>query len=392
MDQIESVNEEQVVTSEMPDFSNMPDEEFAALEPSFLDQDFGDGTQEGAIAGSEQETGDEEDSEATDSLASDDGLDDDDEDAGEGALSDPAGDTEAGTAEEGDAGEEGPAEESGEAVDYKAEYEKLLAPFKANGKELRVGSVDEAVQLMQMGANYNKKMAALKPNLKLLKVLEKNQLLDESKISYAIDLMQKKPEAIKQLLKESGMDPLDINLEEGSEYKPELRTVDDRELELDSVLDEIKDTPTYRETLNVVTSKWDGPSKQIVAQEPQLLKVINDHMASGVYQLISQEVESERMFGRLNGLSDLEAYRQVGDAIHARGGFDHLASKQSQNQSVAPAPETTPPKKVDSRQLNEKKRAASSTRQAPQSTAAPDYNPLAMTDEEFERLVNERLM
>jgi len=394
MDQIESVNEEQVVTSEMPDFSNMPDEEFAALEPSFLDQDFGDGTQEGAIAGSEQETGDEEDSEATDSLASDDGLDDDDEDAGEGALSDSAGES-AASEEEGNGqeaeGEEGAPEESGEEVDYKAAYEKLLAPFKANGKELRVGSVDEAVQLMQMGANYNKKMASLKPHLKMLKLMEKNGLLNEEKINFLIDVEKKNPEAVKKLVQDSGIDPLEINLEEVSEYKPELRTVDDRELELDAVLDEIKDTPTYRDTLNVVTSKWDGPSKQIVAQEPQLLKVINDHMASGVYQVISEKVESERMFGRLNGLSDLEAYRQVGDALHAQGGFDHLFQHQEQNQ-VPPKREPTPTKKVDDGQRNGKKRAASSTRQAPQSTAQPDYNPLALSDEEFERLVNERLM
>lgn len=386
MDEFESVNEEQVINNEVPDFENMSDEDFAAMEPSFLDQDFGDDAQEGVIAGSEQETGDEEDGDdsAADPSLADDGDGDDDD------LPDSAGDPDSPEAEGNEEGsEEAAAEEPSGEVDYKAEYEKLLTPFKANGKELRVSNVDEAIQLMQMGANYNKKMAALKPNLKLLKVLEKNQLLDESKISYAIDLMQKKPEAIKQLLRESGMDPLDINLEEGSEYQPELRTVDDRELELDAVLDEIKDTPTYRETLNVVTSKWDGPSKQIIAQEPQLLKVINDHMASGVYQIISKEIENERMFGRLTGLSDLEAYRQVGDAIDARGGFAHLFGDK---QPEAPAPERPTPKKADDRQLKSKKRAASSTRQAPQSTTEPEYNPLALSDEEFERLVNERLM
>ena len=61
---------------------------------------------------------------------------------------------------------------SGKELDYKAEYEKLLKPFKANGRDIQVGSVDDAIALMQMGANYNKKMAALKPNMKLLKMLE----------------------------------------------------------------------------------------------------------------------------------------------------------------------------------------------------------------------------
>ena len=38
---------------------------------------------------------------------------------------------------------------------------KLFAPFKANGKDIKVDSVEEAIALMQMGANYSKKMAGL---------------------------------------------------------------------------------------------------------------------------------------------------------------------------------------------------------------------------------------
>ena len=105
-------------------------------------------------------------------------------------------------------------------IDYKKEYERLTASFKANGKDISVANVDEAISLMQMGANYNKKMAALKPNLKLLKLLENNKLLDESKISYLIDLDKKNPEAITKLLKDSGIDPLDVDVNKESEYRP----------------------------------------------------------------------------------------------------------------------------------------------------------------------------
>ena len=30
--------------------------------------------------------------------------------------------------------------------DYKKEYKRVMAPFKANGKELSIDSVDEAIQ------------------------------------------------------------------------------------------------------------------------------------------------------------------------------------------------------------------------------------------------------
>lgn len=270
-------------------------------------------------------------------------------------------------------------------VDFEAEYKRLLAPFKANGRDIQVNSVDDALSLMQMGANYNKKMAGLKPNLKLMKMLENNGLLSEDKISFLIDLDKKSPEAINKLVKESGINPMDLDAEKAGEYKPKIHTVDDREMELDTVLDDIQGTPTYNRTLAIVSKEWDGPSKQVISQQPQLLKLINDHVERGIYDLISKEVESGRMLGRLNGLSDIEAYRQVGDAIQARGGFNHLGSSQGK-------PTTTPvvvqpkPKKVDDDKLNDKRRAASSSTPVVSGSVAKDYNPLALSDEEFNKL------
>lgn len=125
--------------------------------------------------------------------------------------------------------------------DYEKLYNELLSPFRANGKEIQIDKVEDARRLMQMGANYNKKMAALKPHLKTLKLLENNGLLDEQKLSFYIDIEQKKPEAIAKLLKDSNIDPLDFDLEK-NDYKASTYTVDDREIELDTVLDELKDS------------------------------------------------------------------------------------------------------------------------------------------------------
>lgn len=280
------------------------------------------------------------------------------------------------------------------SVDFESEYKRLLAPFKANGREIKVNSVDEAVTLMQMGANYNKKMAALKPNLKLMKLLENNGLLSEEKIGFLIDLEKKNPAAINKLVKDSGIDPMDLSAEQASAYKHTAYTVDDREIELDTVLDDIQGTPTYNRTLEVVSTKWDAASKQVIAGTPQLLKVINDHISNGIYDVISKEIESERMFGRLNGVSDIEAYRRIGDALHAKGAFNHLVQGSSQTQ-MKPAAQpvvVTPKPKVEDDKLKDKRRAASSTKPAPSNTASSEFNPLALSDEEFSKLVNKQLL
>jgi hypothetical protein len=280
------------------------------------------------------------------------------------------------------------------AVDFEAEYKRLLAPFKANGREIAVNSVDDAIVLMQMGANYNKKMAALKPNLKLMKLLENNGLLSEEKIGFLIDLEKKNPAAINKLVKDSGIDPMDLDAEKASGYKQTAYTVDDREIELDTVLDELQGTPSYNRTLEIVSTKWDGASKQVIAGNPQLLKVINDHVSAGIYDVISQEIERERVFGRLSGLSDIEAYRQVGDALHAKGAFTSLAKGSSPNQEKPATPPVvvTPKPKVEDDTLKDKRRAASSTRPAAPTSAPKDFNPLALSDEEFTKLVNKQFL
>lgn len=276
-------------------------------------------------------------------------------------------------------------------VDYEAAYKQLTAPFKANGREIQVQSVEDAVSLMQMGANYNKKMAALKPNLKLMKLLENNGLLNEEKLSFLIDLEKKNPEAIGKLIKDSGVDPLDLDASKAGDYKPSRHTVDDRELELDEVLDEIQETPSYARTLDVVSNQWDGQSKNVIANSPQVLKIINSHVESGIFDLIVKEVESEKMFGRLSGLSDIEAYRQVGDAIQARGGFDHLVPQGQRTQSK-PAVVQPKPKMGDEGKRRDKRLAAGTSQPAAPSKSNSEFNPLALSDDEFSKVVNQRFL
>ena len=194
--------------------------------------------------------------------------------------------------------EEPEPEETSEEVDFKSEYEKLLAPFKANGKDIKVDSVEEATKLMQMGANYTKKMVELKPHLKMIKMLQKNKLMDEGQLNYLIDLSNKEPQAIAKLIKDSGIDPLDID-QESTEYTPKNYAVSDKEVNLDEVLGQIESTPTYEKTLDIVGNKWDDSSKEILSDKPQMIVQINDHMANGIYDKIVAEIDKQQMFGGL---------------------------------------------------------------------------------------------
>jgi len=270
-------------------------------------------------------------------------------------------------------------------------FEKVTAPFKANGREMQIKDPDDAIRLMQMGANYNRKMAGMKPHLKHLKTLEKAKLLDEEKLNFLIDLNNKDPKAIARLVKDAGIDPLEMNLEEGDGYEASQHGIDDQELALDEVLDDIRDTETYAKTLDVVSKQWDEKSRKTVAKAPQLMQIINDHMANGVYDVISTAVERERTLGRLGGMSDIEAYRAIGDKIDSEGGFDHLFKKEQRQQDT---PNRHKPKeKAGDKARRAARRAASPNRSASDDAGdSADYNPLAMSDEAFMKQTDDRFL
>lgn len=274
------------------------------------------------------------------------------------------------------------------AINYQAEYERIMAPFKANGRDITVKSVDDAIRLMQMGANYNKKMEGLKPSMKILKMLDNNQLLDEGKLSFLIDISKKDPAAIQQLLKDSGVDPLSLDLENAPKYAPGAHAVSDKEVELDQVLDEVQASPSGQRTLQTVTA-WDDHSKRVLAENPQVIADINGLMANGIYDQIASEVDRRKMLGDLKNLSSLEAFKAVGDELQAKGLLQATAPVATTAAAEpAPAQPVATRVKAPAAETDTDRAARARAAGTVKTTSAPakqDFNLLAMSDEEFER-------
>lgn len=291
-------------------------------------------------------------------------------------------------AKEPKAEKEEPATTTEEEVAPQATAEQQLAqlfsPFRANGKQMQVGNIQDALSLMQMGANYNKKMAGLKPNLKLMKMLDNNDLLDEEKLSYLIDLNKKDPGAMARFMQESGIDPMDYDADKKVEYKPKTYTVDDKEVELDQVIAGIRDSDSFSDTIDIVSNKWDETSKQEILKDPKILEYINNHVAEGYYGQITEVMDQQRMLGNLEGIPDIVAYQRIGDAMQAQGLFNKQETPAAATEEpVTPAPKAEP-KPVEDPKLNDRRRAASPTKSSP-SAKKQDYNPLDMSDEDFEK-------
>jgi hypothetical protein len=277
--------------------------------------------------------------------------------------------------------------ESTESIDYKAAYEKLTAPFKANGKELKVENIEEAITLMQKGANYNAKMVAIKPHLKMLRMLENHNLLDETKLAHLIDLSKHDKNAITKLLSDAKINPLDIDVEDAGNYVEGNYSVTDNEMRFNEVTAEIKGTPSYSRTVKIVTTEFDPKSKQMLSENPDALLVINTHVESGVYDVVKTELDRRRMLGKIaSNLSELEAYDLVGTELHNSGALAKYYPQEAGKQQKAKESGNKPPIKKESTQnsLKDRKKAVAPVKGATKkATTDSDLNPLAMSDEEF---------
>ena len=265
-----------------------------------------------------------------------------------------------------------------DTFNYENAYNQVTAPFKANGATMQVKSPEDIVRLMQMGAGAQKQMAKLKPNLKLIKMLENNNLLDERRLNNLIDLSKNDSKAIAKLVKDSGVDPDDIDIENASTYQPNNYTVTDSEYELDQVLDSIKHTDTFDKTIDLLTSEWDDKSKTFVSENPNVIKVINDHMLNGVYDKVNAIMQQDKALGKLSGVSDVDAYKQIIDMLAKNGELIDGNQQEPVQSNVTDIGDAGSVKRKQNR------KAAAPTKQANTSNnSKQDVSYLTLSDDEF---------
>lgn len=299
------------------------------------------------------------------------------------------------------------AKEAETPLDYKAFYEQVMKPFTAVGKTVELRSPEEAVRLMQMGAGYTRKMAELAPHLKIVRTLEKNQLLDQDRLNFLIDLDKKNPEAIRKLLQEAKVDPLDLDIEKDSGYISKNYQVSDEEMRFSETIQEVALDQSGKELIVDVHKSWDKKSKDALWDDPEVLRVLAAQKQAGIYGKIKAEIDRRKVLGTLGAkVPFLTAYRDVGTEMDRAGLLkpepaktDNTGTDRAQSQETKPATEPTggERKVVDQRtgirkpdvgmKNDAKARAASPTKAAApnEGVKKSDFSILSMADEEFEK-------
>lgn len=271
-----------------------------------------------------------------------------------------------------------PENTSEQQVNYEDFYKTLTTPFKANGRDFQVTDPQDMITLMQKGADYVRKMTEIKPLRRMGKLLEDNQI-SEDDIAFLLDLKAKKPEAIAKLVKESEVDIYGLDSIQTDSYTPQPIVVNEVDSMLQNTLDDLQATSaTFAQTLQVVGNQWDDSSRQVISQNPELLRILDRQVADGTFNKIDNVLQYERAMGRLTGVSDIQAYVE----IERRMGIGH--------QAVQPQPTSSPTQQVQSQavaqqqqQEQKRKQAAAAPRQTQTQTSQTSINVAAMSDDEF---------
>lgn len=262
-----------------------------------------------------------------------------------------------------------------DSIDYKAAYETIFKPFKANGKEITPRNLDDVVKLMQMGANYTKKMQTLAPVKRAYESLNKADIKEED-LNFLIDIHKGDVEAIKQLLQRHNIDPIDLDLESNN-YKANRKNIaSDEDVEFSDVLRDVDSSlPKIQEILN---NKWDEASKQKLVKDPKLLRALHEEIELGRFDEVQARVELEKTFGRYQGYSDLEAYI---DVVTKMVNEQAKTVTPTHTTKVEDKPKTTPTRIPD-------KSKAAPVRGKPknQGVKMTVQDLLSMSDDEFNKL------
>ena len=308
--------------AEEPETSDKPEDDQAEDKSEETSEEEEDETEDSGGTDASEDTPPEEDEESDETSEEE----DDDEGNAEETSDEPTEDDDDDQSSEESGGEteevKNEETEATDEIDYKAELAKVLAPFKAAKRTIKVGSPEQARRLMQMGVDYTKKMEAMKPFQKVLKTLQNNDLIDLDKVNFLIDLDKKNPAAIKKFLKDSKIDPVELDLEGGEPYTPADYTASDNEVELDNVIDDLKGDANFQQIIDVVTNEWDKESRQELFKNPRILRTLTAHANAGIYEMITERLANERVYGGHMGLTDLVAYKAVGDAMFEEGAFN----------------------------------------------------------------------
>ena len=225
--------------------------------------------------------------------------------------------------------------EQTEEVDAKADAKVQPAQkyrVKANGKEYEFTEEEVRAQFPKVfgqAMDYTRKMQQIKPWRQTIDAIEQAKLSHDD-VSLMIDVLKGDKAAITAVLKRTGVDTLELDIED-SKYVPKSYGRDEGTLAIKDIVDEISQDQEYAVTSRIIDREWDEGSWREMSKDPTLIKALHIDVKSGVYNKVQPIAEKMKLYegGRR---SDLDYYK-----LAAQEYYKELAAQEAYARGVQEA-------------------------------------------------------
>ena len=213
-----------------------------------------------------------------------------------------------------DAGESEDESEATEEINYKEFYEKVaMAKFTANGREVEgFKNPDDLIRAQQMLHGYSDKMKVFKEYKPFIKTLEERGITaDPEKFKLAMSLLDGDPEAIKKVLKDKNIDPLELDLDD-IKYVPKVKLPSEAQLLIEETYEQAENSGVGNKFNRVISKDWDIPSLQEFVSNGAVRADLLQHLKDGTYDIVQNEIKRMELLdstGVLDGMNSVEKYR-----------------------------------------------------------------------------------
>ena len=272
-------------------------------------------------------------------------------------------------------------EQPTEEVKAKEVKPQPVHSYKANGVEYKFTQqeiMQQFPKIFGQAMDYTKKMQQIKPWRKTIDAIEQAQISHED-LSLAIDVLKGDKDAIAAVLKRTGVDTLDLDIE-NSKYVAKSYGRDESTLNLKDVVDEISQDQEYTVTSSILSKQWDDASWKEMSSKPDMIKALHVDVKNGTYQQVAPIAAKMKVFdgGRK---SDLEYYLEAGREYYRELAMQEAAARQPAQESKVV--EQKAQKVAQVKQSEEKRKAteqASAKRKAAAPTKPGSSKPQGVTD------------
>ncbi len=317
-----------------------------------------------------------------------------------------------------------------EKIDYKKAYEEAMAEktkfedfynqttgeFVANGKTMRApNDPKKIVQALQKAVGFDGKMKAFKKYRPFTSALEEKGFLDNpEKFNLMINAMEGDKEAIKKLISNAEIDPVELDME-NIDYKSKSVLPTNMEMAYGDVIDSATQYGVKEQVEKVISADWDDESVIELLEDPKNSADLVKHLSTGVYDMVQERIAQKRMVdadGTYGSMKAIEQYRNAAQELELEY-KQFLKQQQEQNvhqqepmqdngygseeaqfseEEIQAEIERIKQEKTYSQKVNKRnaeadagrKRAASISKKKPRSKKkSNDFDPAKLSDDEF---------